>query len=482
MSLRRKVVRGAVWSVIGGNASQLITFAFFLLISRLVGPAAFGAVAIALAIVDISRSILIESLGSILIARKKYNTDDYDAALPIALGVSFLTSLILFAAAPLAAALYRMPELASVLAMLAWLLPLQAAARIQDAWLTRQMRFRSLAARAVGAAALGGAAGLAAAMQNMGASALVVQQAVTALTSCALVWLGSAWRPSFTIDWPRFKELARASATLTPASLVASATMLLDALAAGLSGATSAGIYGLAKRMRLALQFGLASALTRVVTPALAQTKAEGARLAALVEETTMVSMVIACPIFMGIAAIGPELIGVFLDARWSAAAVPLMFLLIAGPIVIAAHYSESTLLIAERRRTILWLKASTLAVLVIGLAIAAPYGVNAIAAVSLAAAIYNNAVFFWKASPLNALTPLRYARALGVPLLLGIAMIALVAAVREIDLIGSLSPLLRMPVLIAVGASFYIAGVALSMRPAAKFLHAAVRMIYPRA
>lgn len=458
-SLRRRVVRGALWSVIGGNASQLIAFACFLLISRLVGPSVFGVVAIALAIVEISRAFITESVGSVLVARREYDAAEYDAALPLALGVSLCASLLILACAPLLAALYQTPDLVGVLSVLACLVPLQAAARVQEAWLTRQMRFRALAARSIGAALAGGAVGLALAFQGYTYTALLAQQVVSAAAACALVWFGSAWRPNFNIDLARMKMVFRASATLTPASVISAFILMLDGLAAGLLGAASAGVYGLAKRVRLALQFGLSGALTRVATPAFVEAKRTPGRGPAVMVETLRVSMLLAFPVFLGVAAIAPELIALALDDRWAAAAAPLALLLAAGPISIAAIYAESVLLIEEKRKTIVALKASKLIVLLAALAIAAPLGVTAIAGAALLTTLYGAVAFYAAAAPLNQVSYVRCIGAIAPPAALAAALFFAVSLVREAEIVQAMPLLARTAVLIAVGATIYSLG-----------------------
>jgi len=466
MSLRRRALQGATWSIFAGNASQLIAIAFFLAISRLVGPTAFGLVAIALAIIELSRAVVTESLASILVARKTYAPEDYDAALPIALSVSGVMSVLIFTSAPWLEQLYQTPGLSQVLAGLAWLIPIQAAARVQDDWLRRQMRFDSLALRWIGSALAGGAAGLWLALEGQGVLALMVQQIIMAIAACVLVWAGSAWRPSLKFEPARLRSLLKSASTLTPASLLGALNAMLDSLAAGLAGATAAGIYGLAKRIRQALQFGLSSGLTRAALPAFAESNARPGGMARAAHETLRLAMFLTFPVFVGVAAVAPELITLVLDERWRSATQPLFFLLLAGPLQIAASLMESTLLIEERRRTVVVIKALTIGVLACCLTVATPYGAVVIAAAALGATVFNNLATFHAAAKTSGLSIQRYAAAVGGPFVLSLLMYAMIEATRATAL-AAWAPWFRLPALILLGAAFYMAAACLIARPA---------------
>lgn len=457
MSLRKRALRGATWAVAGGNASQVLSFAMFVAISRQVGPEAFGAVAIAIAIIEMCRPIASEAVVGNLVASGRLDARLFNAGFFISVGAAVILCAALILAAPVFAALFRTPALVTVLPQISLLLLFYAASRVQEAYLTLELRFDSLAIRSVAAALIGGSVGIAAAYSGLGVTALVLQQWAGAVVSLVLVWGACAWRPSFSFSREESRNLVRSSAALAPAGLLAQLTMLTDALAvASFSGPLAAGLYNLGKRTRLALQLGLASALDRVSLPAFANVRGDTRQLARTLTTALRLSTIIAFPVFIGVAAVAPELIGLFLGPEWMPAAAPMALLLIAGAVSMTTHFFDNVLLILERRKWIVTLRLAMLAVLVVLLILFGHQGATAVAACALAAtALHNVGAFYavYRHAPVRAVV---YRQSILLPLAISLTMLGLLTFLRGASMEG-FGPALRLPLLVALGATFYL-------------------------
>lgn len=479
MSLKRRALRGATWAVAGGNASQLLAFVMFMIISRMVGPEAFGTVAVALALVELCRALFNEAVVGNLVARGRFDDDTFSAGFALSMGVAALQVLALWALAPLFASLFRTPQLVTVLPQIALLLILYAAARLQEAHLMLDLRFDSLALRAVLAALLGGLAGIAAASTGLGVEALVIQQWTNAAVSLVLLWVACPWRPKFRFTREAVQRLAKTSAALAPAGLIAHLSMLTDGLAvASFSGPAAAGFYNLGKRVRLALQLGLSTALDRVSLPTFARNKDDTERLAATVTQAMRLSMVVAFPIFLGIAAVAPELIALFLGPEWASAATPLAFLMIAGALAITASYCDNLMLVMERRAWIAGLRLFMLSVLCLGIVLVGHRGPTAVAACALTATVLHNVAAWFTASRLAPLKLSTYLTTVLIPLAISLAMLLLLISLREAVAFRDVAALPRLLIFIPLGAIFYIAFALVFARRAVRDVVSAARTV----
>lgn len=483
MSVRQRALRGATWAVAGGNASQVLSFVIFIVISRQVGPAAFGAVAIAIAIVEMCRPLASEAVVGNLVAGGRLDARLFNAGFFISMTAAVLLCAVLVLATPVFASLFRTPALSTVLPQISLLLIFYAASRVQEAYLTLELRFDSLAIRSVAAAVAGGVVGIAAAYSGLGVTALVLQQWTTAFVSLALVWRACAWRPSFAFSRRDSKALLRSSAALAPAGLLAQLTMLTDALAvASFSGSTAAGLYNLGKRTRLALQLGLASALDRVSLPTFARARTDAAQLSRTLATALRLSTLLAFPAFVGVAAVAPELIELFLGPEWQPAAAPMAFLLIAGAVSMTTHFFDNILLILERRRWIAMLRLAMLIVLVTLLALFGNRGAVVVAGCALAASLLHNLAAFYAVSRHAPVDAAVYSRSIVVPMTLSLVMLALVALLRNVWPLEALEPVLRLPALIGIGGIFYLgASWFVARRAVNEFIHAARSVIGPK-
>lgn len=479
MSLKRRALRGATWAIAGGNASQVLAFVMFIIISRMVGPSAFGAVAIAIALVELCRAISSESVVGNLVGRGRFVEEEFNAGFAWSMGVAALLFAILVLLAPLLAAAFQTPALSLVLPAIASLLLIYAASRLQEARLTLDLAFRALAIRSVSAALIGGFVGIAAAYAGWGVAALVLQQLVAALISLILLWRACAWRPSTRFSRDTFLRLARESVTLAPAGLIANLSALADGLAvAAFSGPAAAGVYNLGKRVRLALQLGLSTALDRVSLPTFARVKDDPARLAHTINQAARVSMLGAFPIFIGVAAVSPELIHVFLGAEWAEAATPLTLLMIAGALAITTSFYDNLMLAMGRRTWIISLRLLMLLVLGASILLFGRFGSVAIAGASLTATFVHNAAAWAAAAQLAPLRLKSLFSAVAVPLALGLIMLGAITALRMATPFSDLQALPRLFIFIPFGALLYGAGAWMFARDAVRAAIDAARTV----
>lgn len=477
MSLVRHAIRGAGWAIGGGYAAQILSFAMFIVTSRLVGPSAFGTVAIAIAIVELCRAFTTENVAATLVADPNADRGDFDAGFFWTAGSSVLVCVALIFAAPLLAAVFRTPGLAVVLPQIALLLVFYGVSRLHEARLVKTMQFRQLATRTVLAAIVGGSVGVAAAMAGLGVDALIYQQWTAALTSAALLWLGSDWRPRLQVSLTKFRAVLRASLTLAPAQIIYGLSVLLDGAAVAIvAGPAAAGIYNIGKRVVVAMLLALSGALDRVSLATFAKADADLPRLARMIQRAHQLSMLVVFPVFLGMAATSAEIIDVLLGPAWSQAALPMAILLAGGAVAIATSYCENALLVLQRRLRIVGLRTLFILVLVGGLLLFGKYGPPAIAAVSLAACIVQNLAAAYSVSRVTPYRFVSYARTIAAPLALGVAMLVLVCMLRETSGLAQLSPLQRLPILVGAGALFYCCGVWLFARRSLDAAFAAAR------
>mgnify|MGYP000947189718 CR=1 FL=1 len=155
MSIRQRALRGATWAVAGGNVSQILSFVMFVAISREVGPAAFGAVAVAIAIIEMCRPLTSEAIVGNLVAGGRLDARLFNAGFFLSLAGAILICALLVLLTPLLAMMFQTPALRTVLPQIALLLVFYSASRMQEAYLTLQLRFDSLAIRSVAAALIG---------------------------------------------------------------------------------------------------------------------------------------------------------------------------------------------------------------------------------------------------------------------------------------------------------------------------------------
>lgn len=248
------------WSYAMTIGRFLTTAVVTLILARLLGPAAFGVVAIALIFVSLFQTVLQNGLVAALVQRPKLDDAHLIAGFWIMMGGGALFALGTAIVGPLWGAFIDEPLLGPVCIALAPMLIFQAFTVVPDAMLRRGHRFRLLAICSLSAAFVGGVTGILLAVAGAGVWALVAQQLITALVTAVLLAVVTRW-------WPNRLPSRWAVNDLRAFSMRAAAGgagflvafRAAELLISRFFGAAAVGIYRLARRLTdLALDVGVA--------------------------------------------------------------------------------------------------------------------------------------------------------------------------------------------------------------------------------
>ena len=202
MSLGKQAVQGAIWNYTAFLASKGILVVVTLLLARLLSPAEFGLVSMALLVItafDILRDF---GIGSAVIQRQR----DGDAAANLAFALSSCMGVTLFTLnwllAPVTTRFFQAnsPQQGELLIWLVRVLGLSllfvSLGSTQDVLLQKGLQYRKRMVPEVGRTFTKGLLSVVLALTGAGAWSLVLGQVVGDGCATALLWLISRWRPS----------------------------------------------------------------------------------------------------------------------------------------------------------------------------------------------------------------------------------------------------------------------------------------------
>lgn len=312
----------AAWGSGGYAALNLVTLA---VLARLLTPAEFGVVAAAMVAINLSKIFYQLGLGPALVQR--------DTLEPRHLATGFVGSVVfgvslgiaLWAVAPLAGALFRIPEVEPVLRVFAVKFPLLGLAVVPHSELERDMEFRWLANVEVVTFGIGyGAVGITLAFMGAGVWALVAGHvARTVLHVIALV----IKRPPPLRTWPEwraFRELMHYGGGHTIARVGNFFAHEGDNLIVGRwLGAEALGFYGRAYRLMAYPATLVGNVLERVLFPAMARVQRDAKRLAGAYLRSAGALALLMLPVSVVSLVLARELVLVMLGPQWFAAVAP---------------------------------------------------------------------------------------------------------------------------------------------------------------
>lgn len=323
----RGFARVMSWSFIAEGGGQFMTVLMGVILAALVGPRAYGVVALATVYVLFIELVQRQGIASALIQRRDLSDEHADSAFWLVVATSVVLTGVSALLAGWWADIYGIPQLRPVVIALSSLLLLKALSVVQEALLRRRMDFRRVALRTLGGNAVGGAAGIAVAIIAPSVWALVVQQVVTAAVSAILLWWVTRWRPRFRFSTAAVRSLFRFSSGSFLSSLGVFGNNRGDVLVVGLLlGPLAVGIYALCTRLIDAVLGFVMRPVQSMALPELSAFQQERSTFLARMHRLSRMSGIIALPAFGVLAAVADPLTRL-LGAEWRAGALALALL-----------------------------------------------------------------------------------------------------------------------------------------------------------
>jgi PST family polysaccharide transporter len=276
-----------------------------------------------------------------------------------------------------------------VLRWLTLILPIKGLSSVPQAIFERNLEFRLLAQRAIFANAVGGAAGVAAAIAGFGVWSLVIQAVLSAAGGTALLWMRTSWRPGFNVSYSHFRDLFSFGVHITGSNLMAFASRNGDTILIGaVLGSVALGLYSVAYRVLLVMTDILTRSFATVTFPVFSRVQADPARMQRGFFSATELAAAIAFPAFALTAVFAPELVDVIFGAQWTACVPVLQILTGIGALQTLTFFNVSVLKALGRADWVFRISSLNAVLCLVAFSITVKWGIEAVAASYVAAGL----------------------------------------------------------------------------------------------
>jgi O-antigen/teichoic acid export membrane protein len=366
------------WVTVQNLFTQICGVAIFAVQAPLLGPKAFGLVALVMVFIGFFESVLEVAATDALLSVRAIDRIHYATSTTTTLVCFSLFGAAFFIFAhPLAVAL-KEPELASIFQVMSVIPTFAALISAPSAATRRDLKFGPLAARTMASTLIGGIVGLTLALLHYGVWALVWQAIVQRVLSAAMLWAFVPLRFSLGFSRTHFRELMGYAAPMVLSQSMAWGTAQFPRFILGVFlGADELGIFSLATRLNevvllltLSPRYGVARVEMTKYGDDLANLRIALKRLLA--------QMGFLCfPVCIGGAAIMPTLFAVWLDSRWTGGVYAAQFVML-GSIAFVTHYGLSAALLGMNKQFVIALNATVqMIITAIVMSVFAPFGLN---------------------------------------------------------------------------------------------------------
>lgn len=386
MSINRRMAMGAAWMVGLRFFNRGIGFVSTLILARLLAPADFGLVAMAMVFMHLLTAISDFSVQVPLIQKAELDRDDMDSAWSLQLTVGVAQAAVLLALAQPAATFYGEPRLVEVFYVLGLIVCLKGLKNIGVVMFQREMVFsRDFALMASQRVAMF-VVTMTLAVLYGNHWALVFGMLAGALAELALSYAMHPYRPR--LCRRRWAEIFWFSKWLLLNNLLAFVVTRFPEFVLGrLSGPRSVGLFSIGYEVAMLPTTELVSPINRAALPGYSQMRAsseEDALRNGYLDVIGVIAMV-ALPAAIGIAAAADVLIPLLLGSKWLDVIPVVHDLALAGAIMSLLTNGGAVFLALGRPRVITAIFCLRASILVPGTIWAAGYGgVAAVATVYL--------------------------------------------------------------------------------------------------
>jgi O-antigen/teichoic acid export membrane protein len=349
-NLTAQTASGLSWSYLSVAVLLVATLAYTAVISRLLGPVAFGLMALANLVVLLTQFFARMGIASVLVQKPELSQDDIRAASTAGLALGGACCAVIWVFAPLISDLFNAPTLPNVLRAMAVSCIFTGWSMTGLGLLRRELRFRELSVIAVVTYVLGYlVVGIGLALAGAGVWSLVAASLVTAVAQA--IW-----------QYVLVRHPVRPMLRQAPYRAVASYGMrlsgahLMDYIGGNLDTFTVARIAGTAVLGQYSRAYYLvfqplvvyiSQALTNVLFSSFSRIQEDSARLRRAYLSVFSLGCVGLFPLCVGMAVAAREIVLVVLGSQWGLAIGLVPWFALAGACHVASQMCQS---LAEAR------------------------------------------------------------------------------------------------------------------------------------
>ncbi len=349
-SLKRKTVKGTVWSSLDAFLGQGITFLVGLVLARLLSPEEYGLIAIITIFISVFNSIVDSGFSNALIRKQNATEADYNTVFYTNLSISVILFFVLFFGAPLIADFFARPQLTALTKAMSSIVIINAFAIVQNIRLTKNIDFKTKTKVSLIASLASGAIGIAMAFGGFGVWSLVAQQISKQLLNSIFLWCFIRWLPKLLFSWKSFKEMFDFGWKLLVSGLINTVwTEIYQVIIGKFYQPQTLGQYTRAQQFSSIFSSNLTSIIQRVSYPVLSQLQDDKERLKSGYKRIIKITMLVSFVLMLGLAAIAKPMILVLIGDKWLPA-VPFLQILCFNMMLYPLHSINLNMLQVQGR------------------------------------------------------------------------------------------------------------------------------------
>jgi len=316
--LARDAAAGVTWAFLAVAAGRLISLASLVVLARLLDPADFGLVALALVYMTYVETVGDLGAGAALVYWPSRSEDAVQVTFLINVLMGWAWFVLTLLLAPAVAAFFHNPSAEPIFRALAWSFPIKALSATHDSLCQKDLRFRARLVPEIGMAGIKALVAIFLARAGFGAWSLVWGQLAGLSASTILFWIVVPWRPVW--RWPSgvAGPILAYGRGIVAVNVIAAVLHHADVAIVGRTlGAAALGFYQMAYKIPEMTVTTLVWVVSRVLFPTFSRARAEGGDLREAYLGALRYVSLLTLPAAVGLALLSEPLVLTFFGERW---------------------------------------------------------------------------------------------------------------------------------------------------------------------
>ena len=331
-SLKKKTVKGTLWSSVERFSVQAVQFVVMIFMARILTPSDYGIVGMVTVFIAVSQSLVDSGFSQALIRKQDRTQTDNSTVFYFNIAVGIILYFVLFFCAKPIARFYNEPLLVPITRVIAISLPLTSLVVVQRANLTINIDFKTQAKATLISALCSGAVGLSMAYTGWGVWAIVWAQVTTSFVNMVLLWYFAHWRPTLQYSWQSFRIMFSFGSKLLASGLINTLyTNIYQIVIGKIFKASDLGYYTRAQQFSYFASTNVTGILQRVTYPVLCTIQDNDSRLQDVYRRILKISAFIIFPLMTGMSGVAEPMVISILTKKWAYAATLLPPICLAG-------------------------------------------------------------------------------------------------------------------------------------------------------
>lgn len=317
---------------IGGALGKLLSLGATLLLARLLSPADYGLMEIAMMVISFVGFFNEIGMGSAIVQKTELTSAEVNGCFAIAIGSSIVLFLVTVLASGIIADFFKHPQLQSMISVLGIGFILGAFSTVQEAFLRKEMHFKAIAGVTILSIVIQSVVSVIMAATGHGVWSLVWGSLSACTVNSVGFFILSPWRPKGRYGIREATDLAIYGMHVTTTRVFWFLYTNADkAIVGKLLGANLLGIYGMALSLATLPNSQITSLVVNVASPLFSKLQNDLPRLSSVILKLTRGIAYVTYPALLGMIACSRDLIMVILGPKWMDCLIPFGALCVMG-------------------------------------------------------------------------------------------------------------------------------------------------------